>query len=43
MSVRSDLIVAAMSAVSDASQAVAELAAQLLPANPGFVLFFCSA
>ncbi len=43
MSVCFDPIVAAMSAAPDASQAVAELAAQLLPATPGFVLFFCSA
>ncbi len=43
MSSRSDLIVAAMSAAADASVAVAELAAELLPAKPGFVLFFCSA
>ncbi|WP_430457226.1 nitric oxide-sensing protein NosP [Rheinheimera sp.] len=43
MSCRSDLIVAAMSAAADARVAVAELAAQLLPAKPGFVLFFCSA
>ncbi len=43
MSACSDPIVAAMSAAPDANQAVAELAAQLLPAEPGFVLFFCSA
>ncbi len=43
MSACFDPIVAAMSAAPDANQAVAELAAQLLPAKPGFVLFFCSA
>lgn len=43
MSARFEPVVAAMSATPDAHQAVAELAAQLLPAEPGFVLFFCSA
>lgn len=38
----SEVIVTAMSANPDAGLAVAELATRLLPAQPGFVLFFCS-
>jgi hypothetical protein len=43
MAASSEVIVSAMSSATDPRQAVAELAAQLLPATPGFVLFFCSA